>query len=163
MPFGLTYAEFVFGLGLTMLFGPADQSAQTQQNSLTFGTAVHFSVTPGDENFITFTHRRSGVVWGKFTPIYALGASDQGTGFASAGLGRPLDVLGIKVLPFTGPALYFDSKNSDLLQFRTGFDITQTLGANLTLSGGYYHISNGQANVTSADIDVAHIGLNLRF
>ena len=163
MPFGLTYAEFVMGMGLAMFFGPADQAPQTNHNSLTLGTAVQPWVEPGEENFLTFTHRRAGVVWGKFTPIYAVGISDQGTAFASAGLGRPLDVLGVKVLPFTGPALYFDNNNNDIIQFRTGFDITQSLGDTLTLSGGYYHISNAQANAPSADVDVAHIGLKLRF
>jgi hypothetical protein len=163
MPFGLTYAEFVIGIGLSMLYGPADLAPQTQQNSVTIGTAVQPWDEPWDENFITLTHRRDGVVWGKFTPIYAVGMSNQGTTFVSAGLGRPLDILGIKVLPFTGPALYFDNKNNDIVQFRTGFDITQNLGDNLTLSGGYYHISNGQANEPSADVDVAHIGLKLRF
>ncbi len=163
MPIGLTYAEFVLGMGLAMFFGPADQGAQSMQNALTLGTAVQPSVAPGHENFLTFTHRRDGVVWGKFTPIYSLGLSDQGTAFASAGLGRPLDVFGIKVMPFTGPALYVDKNNNDILQFRTGFDITQNLGEHLSLSGGYYHISNAQANTPSADIDVAHIGLKLRF
>lgn len=163
MPFGLTYAEFVIGIGLSMLYGPVDLAPQTQQNAVTIGTAVQPWDQPWEEDFITFTHRREGVVWGKFTPIYAVGLSDQGTVFASAGLGRPLDILGIKVLPFTGPALYFDNRNNDILQFRTGFDITQTLGDNLSLTGGYYHISNAQANAPSADIDVAHLGISLRF
>ncbi len=163
MPFGLTYAGFVVGIGLSMLFGPADPAAPTQQNALTFGTAVQPWVSPGAENFITFTHREDGLIWGKFTPIYAVGLSDKGTAFVSAGLGRPLDVWGVKVLPFTGPTLYFDNNNNDILQFRTGFDITQNLGEALTLSGGYYHISNGQANAPSADVDVAHLGLKLRF
>ncbi len=163
MPFGLTYAEFVIGIGLSMLYGPADLAPQIQQNSVTIGTAVQPWDGPWEENFVTFTHRRDGIVSGKFTPIYAVGLSNEGTAFVSAGLGRPLDILGLKVLPFTGPALYFDNKNNDVLQFRTGFDITQNLSDNLTLSGGYYHISNGQANEPSADVDVAHIGLKLRF
>lgn len=163
MPFGLTYAEFVMGMGLAMFYGPADQAPNVPQNTLTLGTAVQPGAALGEENFLTFTHRSDGVVWGKFTPIYALGLSDQGTAFASAGLGRPLDIWGLKVMPFTGPALYFDNKNNDIIQFRTGFDITQSFGENLTLAGGYYHISNAQANAPSADIDVAHIGLKLRF
>ncbi|MDZ7905036.1 MAG: hypothetical protein U5N55_04155 [Cypionkella sp.] len=163
MPFGLTYAEFVIGIGLAMFFGPNDSAPQQRQNALTLGTAVQPWVGPGDENFITYTHRREGLVWGKFTPIYSFGLSDDGTAFVSAGLGRPLNIWGVKVLPFTGPALYYDNNNNDLLQFRTGFDITQNLGENLSLSGGYYHISNGQANAPSADIDVAHLGIKLRF
>ncbi len=163
MPFGLTYAEFVIGIGLSMLYGPADLAPQTQQNAFSIGIAVQPWGEAWDENFLTYTDRRDGIVWGKFTPIYTVGVSDQGTAFVSAGLGRPLDILGIKVLPFTGPALYFDNRNNDIVQFRTGFDITQNLGDNLSLSGGYYHISNAQANAPSADIDVAHLGLTLRF
>lgn len=163
MPFGLTYAEFVIGIGLSMLYGPADLAHQSQQNSVSIGTAVQSWDEAWTENFVTFTHRSDGVVWGKFTPIYAVGLSNQGTSFVSAGLGRPLAILGIKVMPFTGPALYFDNRNNDIVQFRTGFDITQSLGDNLALSAGYYHISNAQANAPSADIDVAHLGLTLRF
>lgn len=163
MPFGLTYAEFVMGIGLSMFYGPADIAPQAPQWALTLGTTTHNAATPFEENFLTLTHRRDGVVWGKFTPIYAAGLSDQGTGFVSAGLGRPLDVFGIKVMPFTGPAFYFDKNNSDSLQFRTGFDITQPLGETMALSGGYYHISNAQNNAASADIDVAHLGLKVQF
>lgn len=163
MPFGLTYAEFVMGVGLSMFFGPADVAPQQQQWTATLGTATVGAGDPFEENFLTLTHRRDGVVWGKFTPIYGIGLSDQGTGFVSAGLGSPLEVFGIKVMPFTGPALYSDTKNSDLIQFRTGFDITQTVTDKLALSGGYYHISNAQNNATSADIDVAHLGLKINF
>lgn len=163
MPFGLTYAEFVIGIGLAMLYGPADQAPQSPQTSLTLGTTVMPWVPFGQEDFITLTHRRDGVVWGKFTPVYGFGLSDKGTVFASAGLGRRLDIWGAKVLAFTGPALYFDNQNNDILQFRTGFDITQEFGKNFQISGGYYHISNAQANAPSADIDVAHIGLTWTF
>ncbi len=163
MPFGLTYAGFVMGIGLSMLFGPADKSPQTTSNALTFGTTVQPWVTPGAENLLTLTHRRSDLVWGRFTPIYALGLSNKGTAFLAAGLGRPLDIGGLKVLPHFGPVLFTDPYNNDLLQFRTGFDISQSIGKNLSVSAGYYHISNGQANAPSADIDVAHLGMHLRF
>lgn len=167
MPFGLTYAEFVMGIAASMLFGPADQTvdmaALRPQTSLSFGTAVQPWTQPGDENFLTLTHIPDQTVWHKFTPIYALGLSDQGTTFASIGLGRRLDIFGLKVMPFTGPALYGDHNGNDLLQFRTGFEITQNLSETLQLSGGYYHISNGQANAPSADVDIAHIGLVFEF
>lgn len=163
MPFGLTYAEFVIGVGLAMFYGPADTSPTARQNSLTFGTLTHRENLIGTENFATFTQRHDTLIWDKFNPIYAIGVSDKGTAFASAGLGRALDVFGVKIFPFTGPALYISNDNKDLLQFRTGFDITQTLGSNLTLTGGYYHISNAQANDPSADIDVAHLGIAWRF
>lgn len=163
MPFGLTYAEFVMGIGLSMFFGPADVAPQQQQWTATLGTATVGAGDPFEENFLTLTHRRDGVVWGKFTPVYAAGLSNRGTAFASASLGRALNVFGVQVMPHTGPALYNDTKNSDLIQFRTGFDITQTFGENFVLSGGYYHISNAQNNATSADIDVAHLGLQIKF
>ena len=91
MPFGLTYAEFVMGVGLSMFFGSADVAPQQQQWTATLGTATVGAGDPFDENFLTLTHRRDGVVWGKFTPIYGIGLSDQGTGFVSAGLGRPAE------------------------------------------------------------------------
>lgn len=163
MPFGLTYAEFVMGVGLSMFFGPADVAPQAHSWALTLGTTTQAAATRFDENFVTLTHRRDAKVWGAFTPIYALGVSDQGTGFVSAGVGRPLDVFGLKITPHAGPALFSDTKNSDSLQFRTGFDINQPLGPNTALSGGYYHISNAQNNDTSADVDVAHLGLKVKF
>lgn len=162
MPFGLTYGAFVAGLGLAMFFGPVDGTPPKSSLALSLGTAVmpwaHF-----DENLVTLTKISDQVIWRRFNPIYAVGLSDQGTVFISAGLGRRLDVFGVKVMPFTGPALYFDDKNNDVIQFRTGFEITQEVRENLTLTGGYYHISNGQANMASADLDVAHLGLKLRF
>jgi hypothetical protein len=163
MPFGLTYAEFVLGMGLSMLYGPADTAAPQPHTALTFGTTMQSWTVPGDENFVTLTHTTDKAFWHKFTPIYALGASNRGTSFASVGLGRRLDVFGIKVMPFTGPALYFDNNDNNNIQFRTGFDITQNLSETVQLSGGYYHISNGQANAPSADIDIAHIGMTIKF
>jgi hypothetical protein len=163
MPFGLTYAEFVMGVGLSMFFGPADTAPPAAQWSTTLGTVTVGAGDVFDENVLTLTHRQSQQIWGKLQPIYAIGVSDQGMAFASAGLGRPLDVFGLKITPFTGPALYFDNNNNDVLQFRTGFDITQTVSDTLSLTGGYYHISNAQNNATSADIDVAHIGAVIKF
>lgn len=162
MPFGLTYASFVVGIGLSMFFGPADNTPPSAGSSLSLGTTV-MPWAHQTENLITFTHTTDQLVWNRFNPIYALGLSDQGTGFISAGLGRRLDVFGIEIMPFTGPTLYFDKNNNDVIQFRTGFEINQPLSDSLTLTGGYYHISNAQANVTSADLDVAHIGLRMRF
>lgn len=162
MPFGLTYAAFVAGIGLSMVFGPVDPTAPQSSHALSLGTTV-MPWAQGEQNFATSTQISDQVIWHRFNPIYALGLSDQGTGFISAGLGRKLDVFGVKVMPFTGPTLYFDNDNNDILQFRTGFEISQNLTENLTLTGGYYHISNGQANAASADIDVAHLGLKLRF
>jgi hypothetical protein len=163
MPFGLTYAAYVMGIGLSMVFGPPDTTAAQPQSTLTLGTVVMPWAEPGSENFLTFSHTAPQVVWGRFHPVYAVGLSDQGAGFVSTGLGRRLDILGVKVTAFAGPALFVDNHNNDLLQFRTGFDINQPLGDWVTLTGGYYHISNGQANVQSADIDVAHLGFVLRF
>jgi hypothetical protein len=159
MPFGLTYAAFVAGIGLSMVFGPVDTTAPQSSRALSLGTVT----TLGDENFVTYTQISDQVVWNRFNPIYAVGLSDQGTGFISAGLGRRLEVFGIKIMPFTGPTLYFDKNNNDVIQFRTGFEISQNLTNTMSLTGGYYHISNGQANAASADIDVAHLGLRLRF
>lgn len=163
MPFGLTYASFVFGIGLSMFLGPADPTAPQAQDSLSLGTAVTPGVDFGSENLLTFTRRSDQMVWGKFHPIYAIGMSDQNTAFVSAGLGRRLDIWGVQVMPFTGPALYIDRNHNDILQFRTGFDITQDFGNKITLTGGYYHISNGQANEASADLDVAHLGFTILF
>lgn len=162
MPFGLTYATFVAGIGLSMVLGPVDPTAPRSSHALTFGTTTNSGYV-GDEDFLTFTHISDQVIWNRFHPIYAVGLSDQNTAFISAGLGRRLDVFGVKVMPFTGPTLYFDKKNNDVIQFRTGFEITQDLTDTLSLTGGYYHISNAQANAPSADIDVAHLGLRMRF
>jgi hypothetical protein len=162
MPFGLTYAAYVTGIGLSMVFGPVDSTAPQSNRALSLGTTV-MPWTHTKENFLTYTQIGDQVIWHRFNPIYAVGLSDQGTGFISAGLGRRLDVLGVKIMPFTGPTLYFDNNNNDVIQFRTGFEITQNLSDTVILTGGYYHISNGQANAASADLDVAHLGLKLRF
>lgn len=162
MPFGLTYAAFVAGIGLSMVFGPADPAAPQFSRALSLGS-TRVAGASWDENFVTLTQMGDQTVWNRFHPIYALGLSDQGTAFLSAGLARRLTVFGVKVVAYTGPALYFDKNNNDLLQFRTGFDISQNLSETLDLTAGFYHISNGQANAASADVDVAQLGLRLRF
>lgn len=162
MPFGLTYGAFVAGIGLSMFFGPLDTSAPQSSRAMSFGTEV-VPWTQGTEVFATFTQIGDQVIWHRFQPIYALGLSDQGAAFISVGLGRRLDVFGVKIMPFTGPTLYFDNRANDILQFRTGFEISTSLDENLSLTGGFYHISNGQANAASADVDVAHLGLSLLF
>jgi hypothetical protein len=162
MPFGLTYGAFVAGIGLSMFFGPLDTTAPPSSRAMSFGTEV-VPWTKGTEIFVTFTQIGDQVIWHRFHPIYALGLSDQGAAYISVGLGRRLDVFGIKIMPFMGPTLYLDNRANDLLQFRTGFEISKSLGENLSLTGGFYHISNGQANAASADIDVAHVGLSLLF
>lgn len=161
MPFGLTYAAFVAGIGLSMLFGPLDTTTPHASHSLSLGTSV-MPWARGNENFVTFTHTSDQTIWNRFHPIYAVGLSDQGAGFISASLGRHLDVFGIKITPYIGPSLYFDNNNNDIVQFRTGFEISHNLTDTLSLTGGYYHISNGRANAASADIDVAHLGLKMQ-
>jgi hypothetical protein len=163
MPFGLSYAGYVVAVGAAMLYGPADTGPAFRAHDLTFGTTVQPWVTTGEEKVITYTYRSAGQVWGKFTPIYAIGVSDRHMVFAAAGLGRPLDVFGVKVMPYAGPALYTDPDQNNWIQFRTGFDIRQTLGKSAALTAGFYHISNGQANAASADVDVAHFGISMKF
>lgn len=163
MPFGVTYATYVVAVGLAMIYGPADPAPKYIPYDVTYGIKIKPWVSQGQDKVLTLTHRGRGTVWGKFTPIYALGISDADMAFLSVGLGRSLDVFGIKVMPHAGPVLYTDPLKNDLLQFRTGFDIVQPLGDNIALTGGFYHISNGQANAASADIDVAHFGISMKF
>lgn len=159
----LTYPIYVLGVSIAMLFGPADPAPQQNDTAFTYGPAMQDWVKTNQEYMLTLTHRRANPIWGKFRPMYSVGISNQGTVFVSAALSRPLDIFGVKVIPHFGPTLYKDNHQNDLLQFRTGFDITHSINDTLSFTGGFYHISNGQANPNSADIDVAHFGLSMRF
>lgn len=171
MPFFLTYAEFVVATGAAIFFGTADPQPKPANTSrdvvLTFGTAVQRGAAPG-EVFLTATLRPDTVIWNEYSAIYAAGLSDEGAAFVSAGFGKRLAIGPFEVVPFIGPALYQKDlrdgfSETELLQFRTGFDVSTTLGKNLTVTGGFYHLSNMQINADSADIDVAHAGVVFRF
>ena len=69
MPFGLTYAAYVMGVGLTMVFGPPDSSTAQSQSALSLGTVVMPWADPGSENFLTFSHTAPQLVWGGSIPF----------------------------------------------------------------------------------------------
>lgn len=163
MPIDFTTAGFAMGMGLSMLFGTPDTAPQSTRNALTFGTAVQPWMTLGSETIVTLTHRRQGDGLRRFTPIYSTGLSNRGMAFVSVGLGRPLDMGGIKVMPHVGGALLRGKTGTDTLQLRTGFDISQALDNGMSITGGIYHIGNGQNNATSANITVAHLGVLMKF
>jgi hypothetical protein len=163
MPFDLAAAGFAMGMGLSMLFGPADKAPQSTRNALTFGTALQPWRTLGGETIVTLTHRPQGNAMQDFAPIYSAGLSNQGMAFVSVGLGRPLDIGGLKVMPYIGPALLRSAAGSTAVQLRTGFDISQSFDNGISVTGGVYHIGNGQNNASSANITVAHLGILMKF
>lgn len=151
------------GMGLSMLFGPADMAPQSTRNALTFGTALQPWRTLGSETIITLTHRPQVNAAGGFTPIYSAGLSNRGMAFVSVGLGRPLNIGGLKLMPYIGPTLLRSSAGHTAVQLRAGLDISQAFANGLSVTGGVYHIGNGQNNASSANITVAHLGIVMKF
>lgn len=172
MMLGLTYAQFVGVIGTSIILGPTEPTDLAHFGKrdviVSFGANSANKSGPGQSGFVTATLMPHDLLFERFTPIYAVGVSVDGALFTSAGIGKRFNFFGIDVTPHWSPTLYqrdiskgFSQK--ELLQFRTGFDISYRLSDNFSFNGGFYHISNAGITSKSAGIDVTHIGFKLTF
>jgi hypothetical protein len=172
MILGLSYAQFVGIIGTTILFGPTEtpnlDHVGKRDVVVTFGTNATSKSGPGHDGFVTATLKPYDLSFGRFTPIYAIGVSVDGAIFASAGIGKRFDFFGAEIVPHWSPTLYQRNiengfSQSELIQFRTGFDISFEVMKDFYVNGGFYHISNAGITSKSAGIDVSHLGMKFRF
>jgi len=169
--FGITYALYA-GLiagGLLLVDAPArDATEQARSDWLVSAGADDRSrATVGRDGFVTVEYRPHRQTWRGLSPLYAAGASADGAAYFSAALRKDFEWGGVSLSPYLGPALYqsrpgrrYDGR--ELLQFRSGFDLTYALSPALRVGLGYYHISNARLNQRSADIDVTRLVLMVR-
>ena len=171
MMFGLTYAQFVATIGLSMLGLPgSDVSVNENQfrYQFTLGANAQNKSGPGQDGFVTITALSNQKLPLNLFPMYAVGASVDGAVFVNASIAKNFDVAGLTITPHFGPVLYqsdvgngFSSK--ELIQFRTGFQVSREINDQLSFVAGFYHISNASLTSKSAGIDVTHFGVIWRF
>ncbi len=172
MLLGATYAQFVGAIGFAILMGSGnghDPSLSGYKDlSVSLGATAHHKSGPGKNGFLTATIASHDLIFDRFTPIYAVGMSMDGAAFTSVGIGKRFSLLGFDVLPHFSPTLYqsrllgeFSTK--ELIQFRTGIDISYAFNESMSFGAGFYHISNAGISTRSAGIDVTHIGLLFRY
>ncbi len=168
---GLTYAQFVGATGLAIVTRngtPAETTFVGRHDiSVTIGANRKSKSGPGQNGWLTITAKSYDPLPWNIIPVYAVGVSIDGAGFATAGIGKRFNADKLEIVPFWGPALYQRSLSSfdrkDLIQFRTGLDISYPIGDRSKVVGGFYHISNAKITSQSAGIDVFHIGLQMVF
>lgn len=173
--FGLTYATYVgiVGASLVAFDGPAVTDAQKAQDEklwvLTVGKNSPKKDTGAKDGIVSLEYRPQQEMWWRFKPLYAAGVSTDGIVYATAAVRKDFQLGPIQITPHFGPTLYqskIDQRfsGSELIQFRTGFDILIPITKEVSIGGGYYHISNGNLNrKTSAELDITNISVQYKF
>jgi len=97
-----------------------------------------------------------------------VGASVDGALFVSAGLRREFRLGNVTIMPYFGPALSQGDvgggfRSDELLQFRTGIEVSYSVSDQMRAGVGFYHLSNAGLTAGSADLDVASASVTWRF
>ncbi|NTU97994.1 MAG: hypothetical protein HGA62_09310 [Chlorobiaceae bacterium] len=169
---GLSYATYVaLTAGVLIFVKPSDEISPIHKDALmiTYGSNSKCGSTgPGKDAFISADYRPDNYLFWKFKSSYAFGFSTDGAVYTAFGIRKDYKIGPVQITPFIGPALYqreigshWESKQ--LLQFRTGFDVMLPVTSEIKIGGGFYHISNGQNDDHSANIDVTHATVAFSF
>ena len=169
--FGITYALYA-GLiagGLLFVDAPARDAAEQARSDwlVSAGADERSRAQVGRDGFVTLEYRPHRQLWRGLSPLYAAGVSADGAAYFSAALRKDFEWGRLALSPYLGPALYqsrpgrrYDGQ--ELLQFRSGFDLTYALTPAVRVGLGYYHMSNARLNDSSAEIDVTRLVLMVR-
>jgi hypothetical protein len=169
--FGITYALYA-GLiagGLFFVDVPERDAAEQARSDwlVSAGADRRSRATVGRDGFVTVEYRPHRQTWRGLSPLYALGASADGAVYFSAAVRKDFEWGRLSFSPYLGPALYqsrpgerYDGQ--ELIQFRSGFDLSYALSPAVRVGIGYYHISNAKLNGSSAEIDVTRLVLLVR-
>ncbi|NTW55725.1 MAG: hypothetical protein HGB20_01615 [Chlorobiaceae bacterium] len=174
---GLSYATYVaLTAGVLVFVNPAEEKTAGENLPIhknewliTAGSnSKSGSDGPGKDVLISVDYRPDSYLFWKFKPLYAFGFAPDGAVYTSFGIRKDYRIGPVQITPFFGPALYQRDIGSrweakELLQFRTGFDVMVPVTGEIKIGGGFYHISNGQNNDYSADIDVTHATVAFSF
>lgn len=171
MPFGVTYAVFIGAILGLLAFGKPDaesirRGAQAPNWLLTYGRNAPDKSDFGQDGVLTVEYRSDQEGWFGLKPVYAAGTDFSGA-FVSVGVRKDFFLGDLQVTPFFGPALYQsrlrDFSSGELIQFRTGIDLSYAIGDRMHVALGYYHMSNGRNDDHTAAIDVARLAVLCRF
>lgn len=171
MPFGVTYAVFIGAiLGLLAFGKPGEESirrgAQAPNWLLSYGRNAPGKSDFGQDGVMTVEYRSDRALWFGLKPVYAAGTDFRGA-FVSVGLRKDFFLGDLQVSPYFGPALYQsrlrDFSGGELMQFRTGIDLSYAVSDRIHVALGYYHMSNGRNDDHTAAVDVTRLVVSCRF
>jgi len=136
--------------------------------SLTFGKTVARRSGVAMSGVLDVEYRFGDVLFHSLEPAIAAGVILDGGFYVAASLRRDFRIGPVVVTPYTGPALYQQKlsgrhEGDELLQFRSGVDLSYQASPDLTIFAGVSHISNAGLTRLSADIDVVRVGLQYKF
>jgi len=167
MLFGMTYAVYV-GIVLTALALPPSWSDMDGKNTLgvTAGANNPDKHSKGNNGVFSVEYRQKQELLHGLQPLYAVGLSVDGAGYATMGVRKGFTIGWVRLEPYIGPALYQSSLGNfgakELIQFRTGTDVFVG-GEDLAFGVGFYHISNANMNSESAGLDIIHAAVKMKF
>jgi hypothetical protein len=173
--FGMTYAVYVALVGSSMVAfdsrPPPPNAPQAQHGTWNYSLGYDDprKGTPGASGFVNVEYLPNGpVLWRGLVPRYDFGISVDGAVFGSAGLRKGFYVSNVIITPYTGIVAYQSDlsksyKGRELIQFKTGIDVSLPLTPKVSLGIGYFHISNAGLTRSSAEIDVSRVLLQYRY
>jgi hypothetical protein len=171
MILGIAYAQFVaatIGLGTLLPQGGLPTADGMDRWRIALGANVAPTPGPGEDGFLTVDRLFGEPVWRELRPFMGFGISVDGAVFATVGLYREFRVGNLTITPYFGPTIYQSDlggafQSEELLQFRTGVEVSYSFSEQMRAGVGIYHISNAGITPASADIDVAYASVLFRF
>ena len=175
MPFGTTYAAYATAIVLSVLapvpeWARPDQPLLDDQIVYSFGMNAPDKAGIGKDGMYAVELWKSKDVYPGIRPMYSVAWDGKTGGYASFTLRKDFHLGKFQISPYGGVALYqsdWTNYNAeDLIQYRTGFDVSLKLGQTTKLTAGFYHISNLSKTGSpegSADMDVTRIAFVSRF
>lgn len=168
---GITYIQYVatvIGLGTFLPQGSLPPNDGTDRWRVALGANVASTPGPGESGVLTIDRLLGAPVWRELRPFWGVGVSVDGALFVSAGLRREFRLGNVTIMPYFGPALYQADvgggfRSDELLQFRTGVEVSYAFSDQMRAGVGFYHLSNAGLTAGSADLDVAYAGFSWRF
>lgn len=171
MLLGLTYMQFVaatIGLGTALPQGNLPPADSLDRWRIALGANIAEGPGPGADGVLTIDRLSGTPIWRELQPFWGFGVSVDGAVFVSFGLQRDFRLGNVTITPYFAPTLYQSDlggefRSAELLQFRTGVEISYSFSDQMRAGVGVYHMSNAGITSGSADLDVAYAAFTFRF
>lgn len=172
MPFGVTYAAYASSILLALLAQVPDSMQPDQpfpedQLVFSYGRNAPDKVGIGKGGMYAVELWKAKEFYPGLRPMYSIATDGRVGGYASLTLRKDFQFGDVQVSPYGGVALHqrdWTNYNAlELIQYRTGFDISIKVGPQSKLTIGYYHMSNFGISGTSANIDVTRVAFISQF
>jgi hypothetical protein len=172
LPFGVTYAVYATVIAVSVGVPlPSSWGLKTPPVNdgwvISYGKNAPEKAGIGKNGIYAIEYWSAEEMFPKVRPMWSI-ASDGGVGgYASFTLRRDFELGQFQISPYAGIAAHqrdwtnYNAK--ELIQYRTGFDISWVPNERVQVTAGFYHMSNFGVTGTSASIDVTRIAFVSRF